>query len=102
MKIRIISGHCLGGGRDVYPGDVIELEEKLALRKLVQGIAVEAGEGEPVTKSFDAKRADVAPVAELKVEVPSPDPAVNPDAPPLPSEPESPEKPARARGGRAS
>lgn len=40
MKIRITSGHCLGGGVDVREGEVIDVEEKVALRKIRQGYAV--------------------------------------------------------------
>ncbi len=30
MKYKVLRGFCLGAGKDVYPGDVIDLDDKSA------------------------------------------------------------------------
>ena len=42
MLIKVTVGHCLGGGRDVEPGAVLELEDREAQRKIRKGYAVAA------------------------------------------------------------
>jgi len=37
VKVRILTGFCLGEGVDVNPGDVLELDGELAMKKLRQG-----------------------------------------------------------------
>jgi len=39
-RYRVISAFCLGGGRDVYVGDVIELDEYAGRVKIGQGFVV--------------------------------------------------------------
>ena len=39
MKVIITRGFCAGNGKDVYPGDEIEMPEKEALLKIKQGKA---------------------------------------------------------------
>lgn len=41
MKVKVISGFCLGAGGDVYPGDVIELEDWNARRLIGMGFVVQ-------------------------------------------------------------
>ena len=37
MKYIVLRGFCLGAGRDVYPGDVIDLDDKTAPYHLARG-----------------------------------------------------------------
>lgn len=37
MKYIVLRGFCLGAGRDVYPGDVIDLDDKNAAYHLARG-----------------------------------------------------------------
>lgn len=37
MKVTVLRGFCIGGGKDVQPGDEIDLPEKEALLKTKQG-----------------------------------------------------------------
>jgi hypothetical protein len=97
MKIRIISAHCIGNGRDVWPGEVLDLEERSALRKIRQGFAVEAGSDEPVTTELRAKPADVPAPAAASVQVPESGP--EPGAPAaVEADPEAETSPSRGRG----
>jgi hypothetical protein len=40
MKVRVISGHCHAPGRDVWPGEILDLPEDAARRKVAKGFAV--------------------------------------------------------------
>jgi hypothetical protein len=37
VRVRVLRGFCLGAGRDVYPGDTIELESTRAALKAHEG-----------------------------------------------------------------
>lgn len=37
MKVKVLRGFCLGKGKDVQPGDIIELSDKEAATKIKQG-----------------------------------------------------------------
>lgn len=37
MKYIVLRGFCLGGGHDVYPGDVVDLDDKAATYHLARG-----------------------------------------------------------------
>lgn len=37
MRYQVLRGFCLGGGRDVYPGDIIDLDDKAAKYLLARG-----------------------------------------------------------------
>lgn len=58
MKLKIISGVCLGSGRDAYPGDEVELEQHHAARLIALGFAVpaEAAPAPPEMESEDETR----------------------------------------------
>jgi hypothetical protein len=60
MKIRIIAGHCLGNARDVFPGDVLEVDDALGQRKIKNGWAVAAKPEEPITFVLNPPPAEVA------------------------------------------
>lgn len=52
MLVRCIAGVSLGGGRDLYPGDVVELEESHAMRLVTLGSVVpHAGAPAPPSKA---------------------------------------------------
>jgi hypothetical protein len=40
MHVRIIRSHCLGGGKDAFEGEVLDLPTPEALRKIKKGWAV--------------------------------------------------------------
>lgn len=88
MKIKIISAHCLGGGRDVWPGDIVEVDEATARRKVRQGFAIEYVE-------------PAMPVATERVPMP-PDAGDSEPEQPSGGEPdehaEAPSHPSRGRG----
>lgn len=37
MRVEVVSAFCLGGGRDVFEGEILELPEREARTKIVQG-----------------------------------------------------------------
>jgi hypothetical protein len=37
VRVRVVRAFCLGGGRDVFPGDVIDLEDHRARQKQREG-----------------------------------------------------------------
>ena len=39
VKVRIVRGFCIAAGRDVFPGDVVELNEAEARLRIAQGKA---------------------------------------------------------------
>lgn len=39
MKVKILRGFCLGAGRDVFPGDEIEMDDALAAHYIGRGKA---------------------------------------------------------------
>ncbi len=39
VKVRIVRGFCVATGRDVFPGDVVELNEAEARLRIAQGKA---------------------------------------------------------------
>lgn len=39
MKVKIIRGFCLGAGKDVYPGDEIEVDDRVAAYYIASGKA---------------------------------------------------------------
>lgn len=41
MKVKAMRGFCIGGGRDVYPGDVFEAQDWQAREWLAMGHVVE-------------------------------------------------------------
>lgn len=55
MKIRILSGHCLGGGVDVFPGDVVDRPEFEARWKISRGWAEPVVEEQPAEPAPEAK-----------------------------------------------
>ena len=71
MKIRIISAHCIGGGRDVWPGDILDVTPAIANRKIKQGFAVLADPDAPVTDvpvAIALEAAAAPPVLEMPAE----------------------------------
>lgn len=42
MLVKITVGHCLGGGRDVAAGAVLEVDDREAGRKIRKGYAISA------------------------------------------------------------
>jgi len=97
MKIRIIAGHCLGNARDVYPGDVLEVDEQLAARKIKNGWAVVADAGEKVNFWLNPPLTEVSVPAEVVVPAAAGEPAEPAEDPaPAPAAPE----PASGGGGR--
>ena len=49
MKYKVLRGFCLGAGKDVYPGDVIALDDKSAPYHLARArVAPLAAEPEPL------------------------------------------------------
>ena len=44
MKVTILTDHCLGGGRDVFRGDVTDLPDGEAKLKIARGWAKETPE----------------------------------------------------------
>lgn len=40
MRIRIVRGHCIGGGRNARPGEVLDVHPLEARRKVLMGFAV--------------------------------------------------------------
>jgi hypothetical protein len=91
MKIRIIAGHCLGNARDVFPGDVLELEDGLAERKIRNGWAVVAKPEEPITFRLNPPPLDILPELPAAAAAPELEPAgasgeAAGAAPPAPSE----------------
>jgi hypothetical protein len=44
MKVKILRGFCLGGGIDVAPGDIVEIDDKRAPVLIQQGRIVPVGE----------------------------------------------------------
>lgn len=59
IKVRIMRGFCLGGGRDVFPGAVVELPENEARLRIVQGKAApyELPDPEPETETAPTQEA---------------------------------------------
>jgi len=70
MKVLITNGHCLRTGVDVSPGDIVDLEPKLAAKKIRMGWAKPApddAEKPPVTEPATAAApADEEPEAPAK------------------------------------
>lgn len=46
MKVKVVSAFCLGGGKDVYEGTLLDLPEKDAKIKIHQGFVVALSEEE--------------------------------------------------------
>ena len=57
-KVRILTPHSLGGGKDVYPGDEVELNDSLAAVKVARGWAeyVEIQDREPAVANREPRR----------------------------------------------
>lgn len=49
-RIKVLVGHCLGGGNDVFEGQVIEVTDNEARRKIAMGFAAMADD-EPAPAS---------------------------------------------------
>jgi|GEM_PF-4592755 len=46
MKVKVISAFCIGGGKDVFEGEILELSDKDAKVKVLQGFVVPISEDE--------------------------------------------------------
>jgi hypothetical protein len=62
LKVRIVRGFCIGTGRDVFPGDVVELTEAEARLRISQGkaTAIEAGPEETEASGLTSETAETA------------------------------------------
>lgn len=56
VRVKILTPHSLGGGRDVFPGDVVELTEDEARLKLYRGWAEHYEDREPEATNREPKR----------------------------------------------
>lgn len=88
-KYRVARAHCLGGGIDVYEGQVIELSEKEAHVKVVNGwLTPVPSEPEPAPAAAEPSGSE-------------PDEPGEPTEPESTSESEESTRPARPAGRRA-
>ena len=94
VKVRVVRSHCLGGGIDVFEGQIIELDEAEALRKtkLEWVIPVPAEEPAPALPP-SAREPSPAPAE------PAPPATTIDPAAPDPPEPAPPASKPPGRGG---
>lgn len=67
MKIKIIKGFCLGAGRDVQPGDVVDVNDKEAAIHIQKLRAVKA-EDKDVKAAQTKSKAEAKAAAEAEAE----------------------------------
>jgi hypothetical protein len=61
LKVRIVRGFCIGTGRDVFPGDVVELNEAEARLRIAQGKATAVEDVPQDTETSGADAEDETP-----------------------------------------
>jgi hypothetical protein len=86
--LKVIKGHCLGGGRDAAPGDVLrvpgDLSDAEARRKVSLGYAIELPRERPIPEHVETPEVPEDPdqEEETESEVETPDTPVTPETVP--------------------
>jgi len=56
MRVRVLRGFCLGGGRDAYPGDIVDMDEIGARQYIGTGKVAPVLEAVQVSDEVPANR----------------------------------------------
>lgn len=58
MRVRVLMGFCLGRSGDVFPGDLVELDDHFARQRIREGRAEPAPEAEPIAAADNGSAAN--------------------------------------------